>query len=195
MSQITNLQRANILKNDLNIMLRKIRIDDEITKVKKKDRKEWVDLKLLEINQIVLKWALKNNIITNDDIRTDNFFTENHNLTDWIVTSGLIGGGAAGAAAAGTVAYGATLSTVTTGGFLGFFTTTSTVATTTTYVATAVAGAAPLALAALGGYIYFRRKEKKQIEKLINFFEKEKEKIYNYYAAKISATVMLPSGG
>ncbi len=195
MSQINNLQRANILKNDLSIMLRKIRIDDEITKVKKKDRKEWVDLKLLEINQIALKWALKNNIITNEDIQTDNFFTENSNLTDWIVTSGLIGGGVAGAAVAGTVAYGTTLSTVTTGVFLGFFTTTTTVATSTTYVATAVAGAAPLALAALGEYIYFRSKEKKQIEKLVNFFEKEKEKIYNYYATKITTTVMLPSGG
>jgi hypothetical protein len=179
-------QKKMLLKNELTLMLKKARItEDDLKQIKKKDREEFIQVKLLEINDHILRWALHNGIVNADMVKTDDFFVKNKRLSTFIVSSGILTAGSAMASVAGTAAYSATLTTVTTGGFLGFFTTTTTVATTTTFAATAAATCTPIALAGLSVYAYIRYKEKKYIQKLLAFFDEEKKKIHNYYINKI----------
>ena len=169
--------QKTLLKNEIKLQLSKAKITvDNLRQVKKNERDDYINMKLLEVNHACLKWALQNKIISKVDLETNKFFTDNRKFYDYL-SSGLASAGAIGAA----LAYETTLSTVTTGGFLGFFTTTTTVATTTTIMATA----APIALAGAGIYGIMKYKENKQIEKLIEYFENEKSKILSFYLNKI----------
>ena len=173
-----NATQKTLLKNEIKLQLSKAKITtDNLQQIKKNERDDYIETKLLEVNDACLRWALQKQVISEDQLSIDKFFTDNSKLNDYILSGGLTGAGAIGA----TVAYGATLSTVTTGGFLGFFTTTTTVVTATTLMATVT----PIALAGAGIYGALKYKENKQNEKLIEHFENEKSKILSFYLNKV----------
>jgi len=175
-----NKTQKKLLQNEITLQLSKAKITiDNLKQIKKDERDDFIDTKLLEINHACIQWALQKNVISQIELETNKFYTDNESLSEYMISGGLATGGAIGA----TVAYGATLSTVTTGGFLGFFTTTTTVATTTTLMA----AAAPVALAGAGIYGVIKYKEHKQNERLIEHFETEKAKILSFYLKKINA--------
>ena len=171
--------QTTLLKNEIKLQLSKAKItSDNLKQVKKNEKDKFIDMKLLEINDTCLRWGLSKNIITKEELTSNSFSTKNDDeLTEYILL--LTGVGVVGS----TLVYNATLST--TGGFLGFFTTT--VATTTTLMATAI----PIALAGAGIYGVIKYEENKQNEKLINHFEKEKNKILNFYLNKIDNLELL----
>jgi len=181
-----NKTQKTLLKNEITLQLSKAKITtDNLSQVKKAEREAYIEVKLLEINDACLRWGLQKKVISEVELKTDRFFTDNEGMNDLAVSGGLLSGGAIGA----TVAYGATVSTVTSGGFLGFFATTSTVVTTTTLAATA----APLALAGAGVYGLIKYKEHKQNKELIAHFEKEKDKIRLFYINKVNKIQMIES--
>lgn len=173
-----NTTQKTLLKNEIKLQLSKAKITiDNLKQIKKDERDDYIETKLLEVNDACLRWALQKKVISEDELKTNKFFTDNSKLNEYLLSGGLTGAGAIGA----TVAYGATLTTVTSGGFLGFFTTTATVATTTTLMATV----APIALAGAGIYGVVKYKENKQNEKLVEHFESEKSKILSFYLDKV----------
>lgn len=162
----------SLLKNAIKLKLStaKITIDD-LKKIKKDERKDFVEIKLLEVNDACLRWALKNKIIAEDELKTNKFFTENSRLSEYLLSGGIAGA----AVGAGAAAYTATVTT----SFLGLF---SSTVTATTIAATA---AAPVAVAAVGmaGVKYY--KEDKEKKRLIEYFESEKAKVLSFYLNKI----------
>lgn len=173
-----NITQKTLLKNEIKLQLSKAKITiDNLRQIKKNEKDDYIEAKLLEVNDACLRWALQKEIIYEYELTTDKFFTDNSKFYDYIVSGGFASVGAIGA----TVAYGATVSTVVTGGFLGFFTTTATVIKSTTIAATA----APIALAGACIYGAIKYKENKENEKLIEHFENEKSKILSFYLDKI----------
>ena len=193
--------QKTLLRNEIKLQLSKAKITiDNLKQIKKDERDHFIEIKLLEINDACLKWALQKQVISEDELKTNKFFTDNSKFSEYILAGGLASVGAISA----TMAYGATvaISTVSTTvagtGIAGFFgsstlaslglgsiaaTTTATVSviTTTTIAATA----APIALAGAGIYGVIKYKENKEIEKLIKHFENEKSKILSFYLDKI----------
>jgi len=168
--------------------------------IKKDERDNYIETKLLEVNDACLRWGLQKKVILENELTTNQFFTDNSKLNEYILAGGLASASAIGA----TAAYGATLavSTVSTTvagtGIAGFFGSSSlagfglgSVATTTTATITAIttttiaATVTPIALAGAGIYGVVKYKENKQNEKLVEHFENEKNKILSFYLDKV----------
>lgn len=183
-----------LLTNEIKFLLSKVKItSDNLKQVTKDERENFVEMKLLEANDTLLKWALEKKVISYAELSIDEFYTENNRLSGLIAAAGL--GTVAMGAAGSYFAYNATLATVTTllpgipslalailpRAVLPFVTTTTTVVTSTTIMATA----APIALACAGIYGVVKYKENQEIKKFIEYFEKEKDKISKFYLDKV----------
>jgi len=162
------------LKNILSSILSKENITfKEIDSIKQDERRNTINNELLRINKIALQWALKNKVLTADELKEEKFITDNKPLSDFIADAGLGALGVGGAAAIYNVVaapvflgFGGGLAAVGLGG--------------------AVVIAAPVLVTGLFIYGKAYYKNQKEVEELIKYFNKEKEKIQNFYFSKIN---------
>jgi hypothetical protein len=169
------MRNKSELKKELKINLSKAYISSENLKtVKKDEREKFIEIKLLEVNFAELQWAIQNDILKEDELSNESFIAENPLLKEQIINGGL--------AAAGLGGAGAVFSSVTAPVFFGFGGGVAAItAGGAALIAAPVVGAG---LIALGIYKY---KENEAIKKLLEYFEQEKDVIYDFYCSKIDA--------
>jgi len=196
-----NATQKTLLKNEIKLQLSKAKITtDNLQQIKRDERDDYIETKLLEVNDACLRWALKNNIVTQNELQTNKFYTENTKLVE-IIASGtfLTGSGVAAASIFTTIATSTVTTSVAGTGLAGLVSSSTlagwglgSVATTVTTTATAItattiaATAAPIALAGAGIYGALKYKQNKQNKTLIEYFENEKSKILSFYFNKIN---------
>lgn len=171
------VENKNILKKELTQLKFGTRITEEILKkYDKKEKKIFVDSKLLELNITLTKWALKNSVITENDIVLDSFFTKNENLTNYVNNVGI---GAMGATGIGGGALAFNIATAPV--FLGFgggITAIGSLAMVTI--------AAPILIASTAIYGVLLYRNKQYVEELIIDFNKEVLRIFDFYNLKLN---------
>jgi hypothetical protein len=168
-------------KHNLKIELKNLKSESKLTvdilnNYNEKDRKRFVDEKLLELNIMLTNWGLKNHIINEIDLKTDSFFTENENLINYVDKIGI---GAIGAAGIGTgaIAFNIAAAPVFMG-FGGGFAAIGGVAM--------VGIAAPIIIASATIYAVFSYRKNQYIKKIIVDFDNEVTNIFDFYNLKLS---------
>ena len=168
-----------LLKNEITIQLSKAKITvDNLKQVEKKERKEFIDIKLLEVNDALLRWALQKQVISKSELITNKFFTQNKHINEKVL-NGII-------STSGLGVSGFAFSSATAPVFLGFGGGISGIG-----VLGATTIAAPIVLSSLAIYGIIKYKEHKELEKLIEYFETEKKNILNFYINKINDLKLL----
>jgi len=171
--------QKTLLKNEITIQLSKAKITiDNLKQVKKEERKNFIEIKLLEVNDASLRWALQKHVLSENELRTNKFFTKNKAFNEYIlsgafITTGLGVSGFAFTTATAPVFLGL-------GGGMG--------AIGIVGVATI---AAPIVLSGIAIFGVIKYKENKEIELLVEHFESEKRKILNFYLDKINGLKLL----
>jgi len=174
-----NATQKQLLKNEITIQLSKAKITiDNLKQVKQEEREEFINIKLLEVNDASLRWALQKRIISENELKTNRFFTENEMLKEHIL-NGVF-------ATAGIGASGIAFTTATAPVFLGFGGGIGAIG-----LAGAATIAAPVVLSgiAIFGVIIYRQNQ--ELEELEKYFETEKRKILNFYLDKIDGLKLL----
>lgn len=168
-----------LLRNEITIQLSRAKVTVNMLKqVKKEEREEFIDIKLLEINDASLRWALQKQVVTQSELTTDKFYISNKHLNKNVVEGAI--------ATTGMVGSGYAFSVVTAPTFLGFGGGFGVIG-----AAGAATIAAPLILASLGVYGVIKYKEHEKYENLIEYFESEKKKILNFYIERIDSLKLL----
>ena len=166
-----------LLRNEITIQLSRAKVTVNMLKqVKKEEREEFIDIKLLQINDASLRWALQKQVVTQSELTTDKFYISNKHLNKNVVKGAI--------ATTGVVGSGYAFSVVTAPTFLGF-------GGGVIGAAGAATIAAPLLLASLGVYGVIKYKEHEKCENLIEYFESEKKKILNFYIERIDSLKLL----
>lgn len=153
---------------------------EEVDNLPKDTRQDTINNELLRINKIALQWALQNKVITVEELKDEKFFTENKLLSDFIANAGLSALGIGGSAYA--------LSAVTAPTFFGLVGG----GLTTLTVGGAAIAALPLIVFGLGIYGKRYYDNQKEVKKLIEYFNKEKDKILKFYLSKINKMQDIP---
>jgi hypothetical protein len=165
------------LKKELENLKSKSKLTlDILNNYNEKDRKRFIDQKLLELNIMLTNWGLKNHIINEIDLKTDRFFTENENFINYVDKIGLGAIGAVGIGG-GTIAFNIAAAPV----FMGFGGGVAAIGGVAMVVI-----AAPIVLAGLTIYGVFSYKKNQYIKKLIEYFDSEVTKIFDFYNSKLS---------
>lgn len=174
-----NETQKTLLKNEITIQLSKAKITaDNLRQVKKEEREEFIDIKLLEVNDASLRWALQKQVLSKSELETNKFFTQNKHINETILNGAI--------AVTGLGTSGVAFTTATAPVFLGFGGGVGAIG-----MAGAATIAAPIALSGLAIYGVFKYQEYKKLERLIEYFEKEKKKILNFYIEKINGIKLL----
>ncbi|MDD5053508.1 MAG: hypothetical protein PHO27_12305 [Sulfuricurvum sp.] len=167
------MRNKSELKKELKINLSKAYISsDNLKEVKKAEREKFIEIKLLEVNLAALQWSIQNDILKEDELSNESFIAENPLLKDQIINGGLAISGLGGA--------GIVFSSVTAPVFLGFG---GGIAAIT--AASAALIAAPVVTAGLVGLGIYKYKDNEAINKLLKYFDQEKDVIYDFYCSKI----------
>lgn len=171
------LQNKYNLKKELENLKSESKLTVDILKnYNEKDRKRFVDEKLLELNIMLTNWGLKNHIINEIDLKIDSFFTENENLTNYVDKIGI---GAIGAAGIGTGAIAFNIAAAPV--FMGFGGGVAAIG------GVAMVGiAAPIIIASATIYAVFSYRKNQYIKKLIEDFDSEVTKIFDFYNSKLN---------
>lgn len=88
-----------LLRNEITIQLSRAKVTVNMLKqVKKEERQEFINIKLLEVNDASLRWALQKHVVTQSELTTDKFYTNNKHLNErvlkgTIATTGIVGSG------------------------------------------------------------------------------------------------------
>lgn len=171
------LQNKYNLKKELRNLKSKSKLTVDILKnYNEKDRKNHLDKKLLELNIKLIDWGLKNNIINEIDLKLDSFFTENENLINYVDKIGIGAIGAAGIGG-GAIAFNVAAAPI----FMGFGGGAAAIGG-----AAALTIAAPIVIASLAIYGVFSYRKNQYINKLIEYFDSESTKIFDFYNSKLS---------
>lgn len=174
------INKAN-LKNELKNLKSKSELTVDILKqYKEKDRQKFVEEKLLELNIFLIKWGIKNNLISKIDLNKDIFFTENQNLTNYIANVGI---GSIGAAGMGASAIAFNIATAPV--FMGFGGGMAAIGG-----GAAIVIATPLVIASVAMYGYFHYTKNQKIKKLIQYYDDTVTKIFDYYNFKIDQIII-----
>lgn len=171
------LQNKYNLKKELENLKSESKLTVDILKnYNEKDGKRFVDEKLLELNIMLTNWGLKNHIINEIDLIIDSFFTENENLINYVDKIGI---GAIGAAGIGTGAIAFNIAAVPV--FMGFGGGVAAIG------GVAMVGiAAPIIIASATIYAVFSYRKNQYIKKLIEDFDSEVTKIFDFYNSKLN---------
>jgi hypothetical protein len=169
---MNDLQKK-LLENELKLLVSKAKITlDNLEEVRKKERKNFVETKVLQVNDTILKWALKNVIVDEHQLENVDFFEAHRETRDRIIDGTLV--------TTGVVGSGTLLASVTAanwaglGGGIGALT-----------VGSVSVVLAPVFLSGFAVYGTYKYKEKKNMECLVDYFDSEKEKILIFYLDKI----------
>lgn len=169
-----NAKQKSQFKAQINSIISKKKITiEDIKKVIKRERQDFVNNELLTINKLALQWALINKIISPNELKTNEFFTKNASLSDFISETGIATLGVGGAVYALNVAIAPVFL-----GLGGGFAAVGVVAT--------VFIAAPIAVAGASIFAIVKYKENKEVERLEEYFKIEKTKILDFYFSKIN---------
>lgn len=168
-----------LLKNEITIQFSKAKLEvEKLKKIQKEERQKFVDIKLLEVYDAALRWALQKQIVTQMELSTNKFFVDNNHSYENILKGAI--------ATTGVVSSGIAFSVATAPTFLGFGGGISAIG-----LASGAAIAAPLAVVVLSIYGLKKFKDHKQYEKLVEYFEIEKNKILEFYLNKIDGLKLL----
>lgn len=167
------MRNRSELKKELKINLSKAYLSsDSLKAVKKNEREKFIEIKLLEVNFAALQWAISNAILKEDELNNEPFIAENKLLNEQITNGGL--------AVIGLGGSGIVFANITAPVFLGLG---GGIASIGAIGATMIA--APVVAAGLIGLGVYKYKENEAIKMLLEYFNQEKDVIYNFYCSKI----------
>ena len=171
--------QKQLLKNEITIQLSKAKITiDNLKQVKQEEREEFINIKLLEVNDASLRWALQKHVISENELKTNKFFTNNKMLKEHILNGAF--------ATAGIGASGIVFTTATAPVFLGFGGGIGAIG-----LASAATIAAPVVLSGIAIFGVIKYRQNQELEELEKYFETEKRKILNFYLDKIDGLKLL----